>query len=145
MSHDAQTRAVVQEVFDALRDHDLERFRSLLHPEAVLRNPSTGAAHEGPESIAETLRPVLQAFPDLTPKIKNLVVDGQQAAVEVVRTGTHTAPLKLPTATIPATNEEVALPECLILEVEGDEVRSITAYTDRHMLSEQLNLEERLR
>jgi hypothetical protein len=34
------------------------------------------------------------------------------------------------------------LAECLILEIDGDKVASITAYSDRQMLTEQLNLEK---
>jgi len=138
---DSNTRALVNNVFAALQDHDLERFRSLLQEDAVMKNPATGAVHEGPEAISAMLRPVLQAFPDLTPEVQNIVLDGHQAAVEVVRAGTHTAELELPAGTIPPTNQEVELAECLILEQEEGKVASITAYSDRQMLTEQLNLE----
>lgn len=141
MNH-PQTKSVVQDVFAALRAHDLDQFRSLLHEEATLRNPATGAVHQGPSAIVETIRPVLQAFPDLTPEIHNLIVDGSQAAVEVQRTGTHTAELNLPDATIPPTHQEVELTECLILVVRENQVVSMTAYTDRQMLTEQLGLEQ---
>ena len=138
---DGNTRALVGEVFSALEDHDLERFRSLLHKDALMKNPATGAVHRGAEAISEALRPVLRAFPDLTPEVKDVVVDEDQAAVEVVRVGTHTAELELPAGTIPPTNQEVELAECLILEQEEGKVASITAYSDRQMLTEQLNLE----
>jgi ketosteroid isomerase-like protein len=139
--HDApSTRVVVRRVFAALRAHDLDRFRSLLCPDATLENAVTGVAHRGPDRIAGQLRPLLAAMPDLTPEIVNLMVDGEQAAVEVVRTGTHTEELVLPERTVPPTGETVELAECLILRVEGERVRSITAYTDRRALEEQLGL-----
>lgn len=137
------TRTLVDNVFSALQAHDLEQFRSLLHEDAVMKNPATGAVHRGPEAISARLRPVLQAFPDLTPEVQNIVVDGCQAAVEVVRMGTHTAELELPTGTIPPTNQEVELPECLILCQEEGKVSSIAAYSNRQMLIEQLDLEKR--
>lgn len=143
MSPSAQTRSVVLEAFSALEAHDLDQFRSLLHEEAVLRTPATGDTHVGPDAIAGTLRPVLQAFPDLTPEVQTLIVDGQQAAVEVLRTGTHTSELALSRTTIPPTQEEVELAECLVLEVRENKIASIRAYTDRRMLTEQLGLDER--
>jgi uncharacterized protein (TIGR02246 family) len=94
----SETRALVNKVLSALQDHDLERFRSLLHKDAVMKNPATGAVHRGTEAIINTLLPVLQAFPDLTPEAQSVIVDGRQAAVEVVRVGTHTVELELPGA-----------------------------------------------
>lgn len=142
MSSSAHTRSVIRDVFSALRTHNLDQFRSLLHEEAVLKNPATGAVLEVPDAIAATLRPVLEAFPDLTPEVQTLLVDGSKAAVEVVRAGTHTAELSLPNRTIPPTHQEVKLAECLVLEVRNGQIPSITAYTDRRMLTEQLGLEE---
>lgn len=138
-----QTRSTVEDMFSALRAHDLEQFRTRLDEEAVMKNPATGTTHEGPKAIVEAIRPVLQAFPDLEPEVRTLVVEGRQAAVEVVRKGTHTEELDFPNATIPPTYQEVALPECLILEVREAKVVSITAYTDRQTLTEQLEFEER--
>lgn len=62
--------------------------------------------------------------------------------MEVLRTGTPTAELDLPEATIPPTHQEVELPECLILEVRENQIVSMTAYTDRQMLTEQLEPEQ---
>jgi ketosteroid isomerase-like protein len=140
MSEPPSTRVVARRVFAALRAHDLKRFRSLLRPDATLRNPATGEVLQGPEAIVGRLRPLLRALPDLTPEVVNLLVDGDQAAAEVVRRGTHTEELSLPDATVPPTGETVALAECLVLRVEGDAVASITAYTDRLALKEQLGL-----
>lgn len=142
MSSSDQTRAVTQDVFEALHAHDLDRIRTLLHDDATLQNPVTGEVQRGSEAILDTMRPVLKAFPDLTPEVVNLVVDGQQAAAEVIRRGTHTKPLALPNGTIPPTDETVELPECLVLRVEGEKVTDITAYTDRFVLKEQLGLIE---
>lgn len=136
------TRVLVNNVFSALEDHDLERVRSLLHKDAVMKNPATGAVHQGAEEISETLRPALRAFPDLTSQVQNILVDGHRAAVEVVRVGTHTAELELPAGTIPPTNREVELVECLILEQKQGKIASITAYSDRQTLREQLNPKE---
>lgn len=141
MSVDSQTRSVVEAVFASFRAHDVEQFRSLLDEEVILMNPSTGDHHAGPDAVVAAVRPVLDAFPDLRPEIENVLVDGHQAAVEVVRRGTHTEPLHLRGTTIPPTNREVELPECLILEVHGEKVTSITAYADRQMIVDQLGLE----
>lgn len=140
MSADSQTRSVVEAVFASFQAHDIERFRSLLDEEVILVNPSTGERHEGPDAVVATVRPVLDAFPDLRPEVANVLVDGHQAAAEVVRRGTHTEPLHLRGMTIPPTSREVELPECLILEVHGEKVTEITAYADRQMIVDQLGL-----
>lgn len=141
MSEDAQTRSVVEPVFASFRAPDLDAFRSLLHAKVTLLNRATGECHEGPDAVVAAVRPVLEAFPDLRPAVENVLVDGRQAAVEGVRRGTHTEPLELPGTTIPPTNREVELPECLILEVDQDKVSSITAYTDRQTIVDQLGLD----
>lgn len=47
----------------------------------------------------------------------------------------------MPRGTFP-TNLEIELAGCLILEVQQGKFASTTAYTDRTMLQEQLNLEQ---
>lgn len=142
MSDAAHTRALVQDVFAALHDHDLVQVEALLHEDATLTDAATGKTYRGPDAIVETMRPVLAAFPDLTPEIINLVVEGTQAVAEVVRTGTHTEPLSLPDGELAPTGKEVELPECLVLRMKDEKVAAITAYTDRLVLREQLGLIE---
>lgn len=141
MNDHARTREVVEAVFTSLRAHDLQAFRALLQDEVTLVNSSTGERHDGPDAVVAAVRPVLDAFPDLRPAVENVLVDGRQAAVEVIRRGTHTEPLEVPGTTIPPTNREVELPECLILEVDQDKVSSITAYTDRQTVVDRLGLD----
>lgn len=141
MSEDLHTRAVVDNVIAAFRAHDLDTFHSLLHPEVTLLDRATGERHEGPEAVVAAVRPVLEAFPDLRPEVENVLVDGRQAAVEVVRKGTHTEPIHLRGTTISPTNREVEMPECLILEVGEDEVIAITAYLDRQRILDELGLD----
>jgi ketosteroid isomerase-like protein len=140
MSAPPSTRVVARRVFAALRAHDLDRFRTLLDPDATLTNPLSGTVLRGTEAIIDRIEPLLAAFPDLTPTVKTLIVDDDRAAAEVIRTGTHTEPLVLSGETIPPTGEEVELPECVLLRVEDESVVALTAYTDRRALREQLGL-----
>jgi len=140
MSAPPSTRVVARRVFAALRAHDLDRFRTLLDPDAVLTNPLTGTVLRGTEAIVDRIAPLLAAFPDLTPRVNTLIVDDDRAAAEVVRTGTHTEPLVLPRATIPPTGKEVELAECVLLRVEDESVVAFTTYTDRRALKERLGL-----
>lgn len=137
MSKANQTRSVVRAVFDAFQAHDLERFRALLSDDAVLREPSTEAVHRGSDAVVAAIKATLDAFPDLRPKVKNLFADGEQAVAEVVRRGTHTGELNLPSGSVSSTGRDVRLPECILFRVRDGTVVSMTAYVDRlHVLEE---------
>lgn len=135
------TRAVVDAVFAAFRSHDLDRFRSLLADDAVLIEPSSNTVHRGPDAIVDVVGVVLNAIPDLRPDVQTVLVDGTRAAVEVVRTGTHTGALTLAEGTIPPTGREVRLPESIFFEVKEGHVTRMTPYVDRMHVLEELGVE----
>lgn len=138
---ESTTRAVTESVFDAFRAHDLDAFRDLLAEDAVLLDASTGAEHTGPDTIVDVVSVVLTALPDLNPDVQTMLVDGANAAVQVVRTGTHTGPLQLPDGTtVPPTGREVRLPEAIFLHVENGKVASMTTYVDRAVIMEEFGL-----
>lgn len=140
MSDTDQTLSVVREVFEAFQVHDLEAFRTLLADDAALRDPSSDEVQRGPDAIVAAVKVVLDAIPDLQPHVENLFASGEQAAAEVVRTGTHTGELKLPSGTVPPTGREVRLPESIFFRVQDGKVVSMTTYVDRMHVMEELGL-----
>lgn len=140
MNHTDQTLSVVRKVFEAFQAHDLEGFRALLADDAALRDPSTAEVHRGPDAVVAAIKATLDAFPDLRPEVTNLFADGEQAVAEVVRTGTNTGELKMPSGPVPPTGRKVRLPECIIFRVREGKVVSMTAYVDRLHVMEELGL-----
>jgi steroid delta-isomerase-like uncharacterized protein len=136
----ASTRAVARAVFDAFEAHDFSAFRDLLADDATLHDPSTGATFEGADAVVGALETTLTAFPDLKPEVTNLLVEGEQAAAEVMRTATHTGPLATPDGALPPTGERVRMPECIVMRVVGGQLVSMTTYLDRLSLMRQLGL-----
>jgi steroid delta-isomerase-like uncharacterized protein len=125
------TRSVVDDVFDAFRAHDLDAFREVLADDAVLRDPSSGQEHKGPDAIIDAVSVVLTAIPDLQVDVETVIASGEHAAAEVVRTGTHDGEMQLPSGTVPPTGREVRLPESIFFRVRDGKLVHMTTYVDR--------------
>lgn len=68
------------------------------------------------------------AFPDLKFDIQQVMVNGDQAAVNAVWSGQNTGPLSLPMPgmpTMPATGKNVSVKDTYIVTVQGDKVSHI--------------------
>ena len=135
-----QTLRVINEVFTAFRAHDLGRFRALLSERAVLHNPSTGESFTGPDAIAAAVAVTLDAFPDLEPQVTNLFAAGERGVAEVMRVATNTGPLRLPGGQVPPTGRRVRMAECVVFQVRGGKVETMSVYVDRMSVLSQLGL-----
>jgi steroid delta-isomerase-like uncharacterized protein len=142
MTDSKETLSVARKVFEAFRDHDLDAFRALLADKATLRDPSSGDVRRGPDAIVEALQTVLDAIPDLHPEVETLIASGERAAAEVVRTGTHTGELNLPSGTVPPTGRPVRLPEAIFMTVRDGKLVNMTAYVDQLHVMEEVGLME---
>jgi len=130
------THDAVSAVLAAFQAHDLDGLPALLTPDAVLRD-SSDAVVEGPAAIVEAIRPMLVAFPDLEVEVVSLFTSGNRAVAELVRTGTHTGPLRGPEMEIPPTGRTVRMPEAILFRVQDRRVSELRAYVDRlHILRE---------
>jgi len=66
------------------------------------------------------------AFPDLKFDIQNVTVNGNQATVKAVWTGTNNGDLNMPgMPSVPATGKNVSVKDTYIVTVEGDKVSRI--------------------
>jgi steroid delta-isomerase-like uncharacterized protein len=134
------TRATVHAIFETFAAHDLDAFRTFLTDDVVLRDPPSGMVHEGPEALMAAVGATVQAFPDLEPEVTNIVVEGEQAVAEVMRTATHTGPLPTPDGPVPPTGRAVRMPECIVFRITDGKVASMTTYLDRLSILQQLGL-----
>ena len=96
MSESEQTLAVVRQVFAAFTAHDIRAFRDLLHPGVVLQVGGGPTTLTGADAVVAAVSVTTQAIPDLRVTVTSAFAQGQLAAAEVVREGTHTGTAVLP-------------------------------------------------
>ncbi|MDB4949210.1 MAG: putative ester cyclase [Gemmatimonadetes bacterium] len=140
MSETQQTLDVMRAVFAGFHAHDLAAVRGLLADDVAMPDPNTGAALHGPDALIAAVSVMLDAFPDLHVSVTNAFADGERGVVEVMRTGTHTGPLRLPSGEVPATGRKLHLGEAVVFVVRGGKVVSFTPYTDQLAGMMQLEL-----
>ena len=104
--------------------NDVNAAESYLTPDAV----SAGGVLPQPIPAREAiglLTSLNAAFPDLRFEVQNVTVNGNQATVRAVWSGTNTGALKMPfpgMQNIPPTGKQVSVKDTYIVTVEGDKV-----------------------
>lgn len=71
MSETVQTLSVVRDVFAAFDDHDLDRFRRLLHEDAVLDVGGSGRTVKGADAMVAAVGATFGVVRDLWVTVKN--------------------------------------------------------------------------
>ncbi len=110
-------RDVVLQVFQALNDHDLDRYASLLAEDVQERHPYV---LDGRDAVTAGDRATLELIPDHWRKIERLLVDGDNVAFWLRFGGT-----------IAATGESFEVEICGIVTVRDGKVATWNFYTDR--------------
>ena len=104
--------------------NDVDAAESYLTPDAV----SAGGVLPQPIPAREAiglLTSLNAAFPDLRFEVQNVTVNGNQATVRAVWSGTNTGALNMPfpgMQNIPPTGKQVSVKDTYIVTVEGDKV-----------------------
>jgi hypothetical protein len=104
--------------------NDADAAESYLTPDAV----SAGGVLPQPIPAREAiglLRALNAAFPDLKFDVQNVTLNGNQATVHAVWSGTHTGPLNMPfpgLQAIPPTGKQVSVKDTYIVTVQGDKI-----------------------
>jgi steroid delta-isomerase-like uncharacterized protein len=131
MSNTEQTLAVVRKVLDAFTAHDVNAFRDLLAPDAILHIGGGPTIVTGVDAILATVSITLQAIPDLRVTAISLIAQGTLAAAELIREGTHTGMAIFPDGTpLPPSGRSVRLPESLWFTVRDGKVVRMAPYVD---------------
>jgi hypothetical protein len=104
--------------------NDVDAAESYLTPDAV----SAGGVLPQPIPAREAislLRALKTAFPDLKFDIQNVTVNGNQATVQAIWSGTNSGAMNMPfpgMQNIPPTGKHVSVKDTYIVTVEGDKV-----------------------
>ena len=98
---------------------------------AVVVTPDQGEL-TGREAIVAYLRDLANPFPDVRLEYEARHESGNVAIDEWYTTGTHSAPLSMPTGeTIPATGKQIRVRGCDVVTVEGGRITSHRIYFDQ--------------
>ena len=107
---------------------------------AVVVTPDQGEL-TGRDAIVAYLRDLADPFPDVRLEYEARHESGDVAIDEWYTTGTHSAPLPMPTGeTIPATGKQIRVRGCDVATVEGGRIISHRIYFDQMEFLGQLGL-----
>ena len=135
-----EAREVMNRITAALDAQDLEAAAECYATDAVAETPDQGQIR-GREAIAEYLRQLTDAFPDVRYEPQHGHESGNVAIDEGYVVGTHTAPLSLPSGeSVPATGKGIRVRSCDIISVEDGLVTSHRFYFDQMEFLGQLGL-----
>jgi steroid delta-isomerase-like uncharacterized protein len=123
---------------DAFNNGDWEQLRAMLASDSRYDELGTQRKIAGPEKIVELFKAWKMAFPDAVGTVTSAVASGNNAALEVTWTGTHTGPLTTAEGTIPASGKRQETPAAFFLTFEGDKVKESRHYFDSMTLLKQI-------
>jgi GNAT superfamily N-acetyltransferase/predicted ester cyclase len=132
------SRSVAVSYYNALNRNDAGAASLLFHREAKVDVP--GATLVGPTEFKQWMQMFFDAFPDIAHEHSDLSQDGDSIAVDVVVTGTHTAPLASAEGEIPPTFKRITLHSSNIFQVDAGRIRLMEIKFDQANLMRQLGL-----
>jgi uncharacterized protein (TIGR02246 family) len=94
-------RRLIQEWNAAYNAQDAEKFASCYAQDAVVTDPVSPELLRGREAIQQDVAAFLEALPDTSAELQEVLVDGNTVATRVLITGTQTGPMPTPSGTIP--------------------------------------------
>lgn len=121
--------ALMQRYLDAFNRADWDTFKDCLTADTIHIEPG-GIEARGPDATVDSVKTFKTAMPDLTGVVTRVMEGPDQAAAEIVWTGTHSGPLVGPTGTIPATGRPVTVHATKVFAFEGDRISYGRHYWD---------------
>jgi steroid delta-isomerase-like uncharacterized protein len=132
---------VARMLTDAWNSHDAARLAGVYTQDATVLDPFFTEPLEGREAIEKDASDLITAFPDITFRLTNVIVDGQTVAVEAMISGTNTGPLQLPTGLIAPTGRRLEFSASGFSDIsEMGKIREERRYFDVAGLLSQLGL-----
>lgn len=127
---------------EAVNRQQMDAFRALYSPAALLLVPLSPEPVKGREAIRQYESTIVAAFPGATLRLSRPLVRGDTVAVEWEYSGTNTGPLATPTGVLPPTNRQVRLrgASFLVVNPEGL-IAEEHRYYDARSLFQQLGLQ----
>jgi predicted ester cyclase len=95
----------------------------------------TDQSGTGRDAVEHTIRFLHEVAFDASPELKNLIVEGNKAAIEADFVGVHTGEF----AGLPPSGRSVRVPYSVVYDLEGDTITSLRIYMPMQALLEQLS------
>jgi steroid delta-isomerase-like uncharacterized protein len=134
-----ESRNVVERLYKAISDHDLEEAARLAAPDSVLTAPG-GVTVKGAQAIKEYNKNWITAFPDAKIEVQEIFAQGNNVATKAQFVGTHNGTLKTPMGDVPATGKKVRGDFVQLFEVDRGLVKSAHIMFDQVQLMTQLGM-----
>lgn len=134
-----EARAVVERLYKAISDHDLEEAARLATPDSVLTAPG-GVTATGPQEIKEFNKNWITAFPDAKIETQDIFAQGNKVAAKARFVGTHSGTLKTPMGDLPATGKKVKGDFVQLFEIDRGLTKSAHLMFDQVQLMTQLGM-----
>ncbi len=131
---------IARQYVDNLTRHNNEANRSILADD--VRTEATGERQTlNKEQTLKYNQRFLDAIPDLHFDLRDIVAQGDHVAISWTVTGTHSAPLHLPTGgSLPATNRKITVPGTTFAEIHNNKITRQIITWDQVMFLTQLGL-----
>lgn len=135
-------RRLITEWNAAYNARDAERFASCYAQDAVVTDPVSPEPLRGREAVQQDVAAFLEALPDTSAELQEVLVDGKTAATRVLITGTQTGPMPTPSGTIPPTGRPVQVPMGVFSRFGADnKITEEYRYYDQAGMAEQLGVD----
>lgn len=113
---------IARQYVDNLNKHTNEANRSLLSDDTKTEVPGEQKPLNRDQTLEYNQR-FISAFPDLHFDLREVIAQGDQVAIHWVASGTHTAPLTLPTGgSLPPSRRKVTVPGVTISEIRNNKI-----------------------
>ena len=133
---EADNRRLVQMAYDALNDHDLERYGNFVDDSYVVETVAAPTPIRGREAVKQFAATYFKAFPDFHQEIEQMIASGDWVVSRWHVTGTHRGEFN----GIAATNRRISLRGMNLSEIKnGRIVKTMISY-DQLAILQQLGI-----
>jgi steroid delta-isomerase-like uncharacterized protein len=122
--------SVVRALNQAFNDHDVDRAVELSTEDVEFQNVPWAMTASGKSGLRQALSGWIEAFPDVTVEITNLVASESAAAYEYDFVGTNAGPLVGPRGQALPTGRSVNVKGCGFLKFRDGKLSSLHVYFD---------------
>jgi steroid delta-isomerase-like uncharacterized protein len=124
---EADNRRLVEELYDALNAHDLDRLSKLYDDSYLLECDSFPGPIRGPEGAKRTTATYLTAFPDLHFEVQQVIATGDHVVTRWRATGTNNGEFN----GMPPTGRRVCINGCSVAEIRNGRMIKSVMYFDQ--------------
>ena len=82
-----KNKEIISRLFEIVRSHDLSALEDVCDESIVYRSPEVEV--QGLDAYRETIREMIETFPDLNPELQEMIGEGDQVSSIHIARGTH--------------------------------------------------------